>query len=48
MLILVVLLVIVLFGGGYGWHSGYLGGPQFGGGLGLLLVVVISSCFVLR
>jgi hypothetical protein len=48
MMILVVLLVIVLFDGGYGWHSGYLVGPQIGGGIGLLLVVVIVLVLVLR
>lgn len=41
-LILIIVLLFVLFGGGYGWHrSGYSGGPYLGGGLGLILVVVL-------
>jgi hypothetical protein len=41
-LILIVILLVVLFGGGYGWHrSGYSGGPYLGGGVGLILLVIL-------
>jgi hypothetical protein len=42
-LIVILFLVLVLFGGlgGYGWNQGYYGGAHFGGGMGLLLLIVV-------
>lgn len=40
LLVLIVVLLFVVFGG-YGWHSGHWNGTYFGGGLGLILIVVI-------
>ncbi len=41
-IILVVLLVILLCGGSYGYRAGYYSAPAFGGGtLGLVLVVLL-------
>ncbi len=42
-LILIIVLLVILFGGsGYGWHtSGYAGGPYLGGGVGLILVMLV-------
>ena len=40
-LIVVVLLVLALGGGGWGYRSGYYGGPAFGGGVGLIVLIVI-------
>lgn len=40
--ILLIILIIVLLGGtGYGYHAQYFTGPYWGGGLGLILVVVV-------
>lgn len=42
-LILIILVVLILFGGfGYsqGWHSGP-GFPAFGGGIGLIVLILI-------
>jgi hypothetical protein len=47
-LILVVLLVLVLFGGGYGWHSGMYPTHVYGGGIALVLIVLVIAVFVLR
>lgn len=39
-LILIIVLIVLLLGGGYGWHTGYVG-PAAGNPLGIILVVLI-------
>ena len=39
-LILIIVLVVLLMGG-YGYRSGYYGAPQFGGILGVLLILLV-------
>lgn len=42
MSILLIVLLVLLFGGGFGWQrSGYAGGPYLGGSVGFILVVLI-------
>ena len=50
-LILVVLLVIVLFGGGLGYRGGYGDSPYYGygiGGIGLVLVILLILALIGR
>jgi hypothetical protein len=39
-LLIILLVLILLGGGGYGYRSGW-GGPQFGGLLGLVLIILL-------
>lgn len=49
-LILIILLLLLLFGGGgYGWHAaGYPGGPYFGGGIGLAVLLLLVYVLLVR
>ena len=38
--LIILVVMILLGGGGYGYRSGW-GGPQFGGLLGLVLIIVL-------
>lgn len=39
--ILVIVLLVLLLSGGYGLHAGYYGVPAFGGGVGLIVLVLV-------
>lgn len=41
MYLILVLLIIFLLFGGYGYRTGNYGGPYMGGGLGVVLIVLI-------
>ncbi|MBC7801578.1 MAG: DUF3309 domain-containing protein [Gemmatimonadaceae bacterium] len=46
LVVVIVVLAILIGGGGYGWRSGYYGGNVFGGGVGLVAVVLIALLFL--
>jgi len=47
-LIVVVVLIVVLLGGGYGYRAGwYVGQPYYGGGIGILGLVLIVVLLLL-
>ena len=50
-MLLLIIVLILLFGGGgwYGYRQGWYAGPQFGGGLiGLILIVILVLWLVGR
>ena len=48
-LIILILVLIVLFGGvGYGYRGTYANGPYVGGGLGVVLVIVLIYLLIGR
>lgn len=40
-LLLIILIVVLLGGTGYGYQGGYFTGPYWGGGLGIILIVLV-------
>lgn len=38
-IIVLILILVLLFGGGLGWHQGYVTNGYYGGGFGLVLIV---------
>lgn len=47
-LLLLVLLIVLIFGGGYGWHSGWGAAPVGGLGTIVLVLVLLWACGVIR
>lgn len=40
-LLVIICIVLLLGGGGYGWRAGYYGPGVFGGGIGLIVLILV-------